>query len=183
MGTGACTVDRASLSSLLAVTNGRTPSLEIDRCPPATSVFHAVVQLPPGGLLEPDDYYLCQASFNGTGFGCLPRVMRYLLNTTGAGTIEFLINGRFLRVFENAEVLITNNSPQSGGTPVPPGCTAPASPTSHYLLYSKFFDPPATTVFAPAQNGGCSFGTPGVPLPACAVPADLDIDCSNSRFP
>ena len=183
LGEGKATFNPNVLPSLLTVTNGTAESAEIDSSTPSSAVFHAVVRLPPNGLLEADDYYLCQASFRGTPFGCLPRTMRFLLNTVGMGIVSFDIGGKFLEVTEDAEMLISNISNTSVAPRLPTRCSAPASSTSHYLHYARFFDPVATVVDAPAQSGSCSFGTPGDALPSCAVPGDLDIDCSNSRFP
>jgi hypothetical protein len=144
----------------------------IAHCPPNGDVFHGVFELPPYGQLAVDDYYLKQVSFHAQEPHCLPRMVIYRLNT-GVGDVTFELNGERVVVAANAEVLISNMSISSDDRNRP----------SHFPYYKKVFDPEAELVYSPVLSTGCGYGTQIMALPSCVAPQDLNVDCSNTRFP
>lgn len=155
--------------SLRHVTNGMALSAELTSASPSSTVFHAVLDLPPGGRLAPDDFFKHEVDFNGVPFGGLTRIVRYLIATTG--TIIIDIDGTKIELDQDPELLVANVCPITTG--------------NHFQNYKLVFDPPATTVFDPDDSAKrpCPWGTPEKPLPKCAQGSNLQVDCSNSAFP
>lgn len=163
--------DIEEVPSLMDVSTGQTPNPTIRECPPEPNVFHAVVHLPPYGLLTVDDYYLKQASFRAEPAVCLPRVIVYLVNTSDVANVRIEVHGEPVIISQAAEIFITNMSVPSADDQV-----------SHFEYYKKFFYPEASEIDVPVPKTGCWYGTPQNIL-SCGSGSDLNVDCSNTRFP
>ena len=131
--------------------------------------FHAYVELPPGGTLAVEDFYLDQVNFGATPFGCLGRTVSYDL--IAAGNVTFTISGKDVVVDKNAILRISNR--EHDKTPGP----------SDYDAYKKFYRPAASAIEHPKRITPCDEGTAAPAENSCGEDADLEVDCSNTRFP
>lgn len=176
LGSGAVAIRQIEdVPSLKNVTNGAKLTAEVEKCPPDAAVFSAIVYLPPRGRLFAEDYFKYEVEFNGKFHGPLPRTITYTIRTISRVGFEIYNKDTDKMApitFEpDAEVLVANVCESTTG--------------NHFQNYKLLFDPPASSVYDPSdtKKKPCTFYTPAQPLPKCATEADLEVDCSNSRFP
>jgi hypothetical protein len=172
----AAVVDKLGVPSLLSVTSGSLQNLtpQIEDPSPSPSVFHAVIDLPAGGRLAPADYFTNEVDFNGNAHGPMPRTMEYQVATEVPDTHEMRIwiGGTTIRLLDDADIVISNL------------CSDGVSDGQHFQNYKLLFKPQPSIVLNPTEsNRPCSYGTPGAPLPQCALESTLQVDCGNGGLP
>jgi hypothetical protein len=146
----------------------------------AGAKFAAFIELP-DGTFSVKDYYPNKVTFANVDYGCLARTITYDPKTTA--DIAFTIHGtgKTVTIAADAEIYITNT--QSADSARSSLRHAMAMP-SHYDAYKNLFEPPATSIYPPVDTSiPCPSGSVPPPRPTCIQPADLQVDCSNTRFP
>jgi len=129
-----------------------------------------------GGTLSIEDWYEQHVTFDRAILCCLPRTVMYGVSAT-AGAVQFRIDGRYVTIKPDAEVLFTNVDflpPPQPPTPSP----------NEYANYIKFFTD-ATYVQYPVEspNTSCPFGTKEVIRAQCNTAGNLGVRCSNNQYP
>jgi hypothetical protein len=134
--------------------------------------FAAFVELP-AGTFSVKDYYEKEIDFQIVHFGCLPRTITY--DFVAASDVTFTIEGgnKTVVLAPNAEIYVTNAQPKNM-----------MKMGSHYEAYKNFFNPPAISIVSPVEStAACPMGSVPPPRATCIVQRDLEVDCSNTRFP
>jgi hypothetical protein len=135
------------------------------------SKFAAFVDLPAGSF-SVKDYYEKEIDFQNVHFGCLPRTVTYEFAATSDVTFT-IEGGKTVVLAPDAEIYITNRQPRNM-----------MKMGSHYEAYKNFFKPPATSIVPPVgSTTPCPMGSVPPPRPTCVIPRELEVDCSNTRFP
>jgi len=129
-----------------------------------------------GGTLSIEDWYEQHVTFDGAILRCLPRTIMYGVSAT-ADAVHFRIDGRYVAINPDAEVLFTNVDFFPPPSPMPP-------PPNEYGNYIKFFTD-ATFVQYPVESPHtfCPFGTKEVPRAQCKTAGNLGVRCSNNQYP
>lgn len=162
------TLSLASIPSLRVLTSGTTPHPNV-LTRTSHSNFHAYVELPPGGILRPEDFFVANVAFNGTPFGCLARTVAY--DFAPPGNVTFVIDGKSLVLAPGAIIRISNREHEKEAAP------------SDYEAYRSFFDVPPPSIHHPVVGTACDQGSAAPPERTCGEEADLEADCSNTRYP
>jgi hypothetical protein len=132
--------------------------------------YNAILDLPPRGNYSVYTKYEYQAFFGAEPFGCIAHTVSYAVDAKDPVKLDLGWNNYYVVVQPNAVFYMDNRSDPD--TPQVP---------SHFLAYAKLFYG-ATNITAPTRSEETcpKFQSDAV---YCGNYRDLDIDCSNSRFP
>ncbi len=173
------------LSQIVPTSTGAKEHADVTSRTPGGN-FYSFVDLPDKGTLSVEDFFPCAVSWGGFK-GCIGQtVLHYLAASVLQPTVTFTIaytSGQTItvEVIRNADVWITNRCEGSGCAGAPSKCSGTPT-TSHSDLYKNFFAT-AHAVAVPTKTKACDIDIAPADIVSCGQGQDLDVDCSNSRFP
>ena len=162
-----------SLLDARIATGDRTP-YDAARNREKSTRYNAIFDLPPRGNYSVVANYDDQALFGNERFGCIAHTVGYAVDAKDNVRIELGWSNHYVVVKPDAVFFMDNRSPLSGSaTPHVP---------SHFPAYAKLFYG-ATSITAPTPDQlKCTIRQQRFGL-YCGGHPELDVDCSNSRFP
>lgn len=162
-----------SLLDARVASGDRTPD-DAARNRQPSNRFRAILDLPPRGNYSVYQHFKDRAVFGAEPFGCIAHTVAYTVQTDDDVRVDLGSEGRFVVIERNAVFFMDNRSPASG--------TESAHVPSHFLSYTQLFHG-TTVITAPTpDNVACTSRQKDQGVYCGGFP-ELDVDCSNSRFP
>lgn len=134
--------------------------------------YNAILDLPPNGNYRVHAHYKCRALFGFKAFGCIAHTVAYSVAADEDVRIDIGSTGHYVVVDPNASFYMDNRCPD---------CDKKQTP-SHYVAYAQLFYG-ATNITPPNIDTVECTSLQDRDKQYCRTDRDLDVDCSNSRFP